>query len=96
MIFFDGGIKIENKNKPKSPIIGADGNVYNLMGICSRSLKKAGYSERAKEMSERIMKAKNYDEALAIMIEYIEPVDQHGKSFEETNAFDEDIDNINF
>lgn len=61
------------------------------MGICSRSLKRAGYSEQAKEMSERIMRAKNYYEALSIMIEYIEPVDQYGKSFEETNAFDEDI-----
>ena len=89
-------LKIENKNKPKAPIIDADGNVYNLMGICYRSLKKAGYSEQAKEMSERIMKAKNYDEALSIMIEYIEPVDQYGKSFEETNVFDEDIDDINF
>lgn len=37
------------------------------------------------------MKAKNYDEALSIMLEYIDPVDQYGKSFEETNVYDEDI-----
>lgn len=84
-------LKVEIKNKPKAPIIDADGNVYNLMGICSHSLKKAGYSEQAKEMIERIRKAKNYDEALAIMIEYIEPVDQYGKSFEESDDIDEDI-----
>lgn len=84
-------LNIENKDKPKAPIIGADGNVYNLIGISSRALKKAGYQEQSKKMIERVMKAKNYDEALSIMLEYIEPVDQYGKSFEETNVYDEDI-----
>lgn len=77
--------------KPKAPIIGADGNVFNLIAICSRELKKAGYSKQATEMTNRVMKAKSYDDALAIMFEYIEPVDAKGKSFEETDFFDEDI-----
>jgi hypothetical protein len=77
--------------KPKAPIIGADGNVFNLIAICSRELKKAGYSKQATEMTNRVIKAKSYDDALAIMFDYIEPVDSKGKSFEETDFFDEDI-----
>ena len=77
--------------KPKAPIIGADGNVFNLIAICSRELKRAGYSKQATEMTNRVIKAKSYDDALAIMFDYIEPVDSKGKSFEETDFFDEDI-----
>ena len=65
-------------DKPKAAIIGADVNVFNLIGICSKSLKKAGYEKEAHEMSERIFKSKSYDEALAIMCEYIEPVEVGG------------------
>ncbi len=68
---------LEKKDKPVAPIIGADGNVFNLIGICSRALKDAGYSDKAKEMTNRITNSHSYDEALAIMQEYIEPVDQN-------------------
>ncbi len=83
---------IEINHKPNAPIIGADGNVYNLIGICSRALKKEGYSKQAKEMTERVLNSKSYDDALIIMMQYINPVDQYGKSFEETNLFDDDMD----
>lgn len=62
--------KAENIKKPIAKVIGEDGNVFNLIGICSRSLRKAGQGDRAKEMSEKIFKAGSYDEALAIMAEY--------------------------
>ena len=39
---------IEENKKPKAKIIGADGNVFNLMGICSRALKDNGYEEESK------------------------------------------------
>lgn len=68
---------IEENKKPKAKIIGADGNVFNLMGICSRALKENGYEEESKEMINRITSSKSYDEALSIMCEYIDPVDQY-------------------
>lgn len=86
-----GGIYIKKEEKPKAPIIGADGNVYNLMGICSKVLRRAGYGKQAKEMVSRIKTSKNYDEALAIMLDYVIPVDQYGKPFEETETFEEDM-----
>lgn len=60
--------------KPKAKLIGADGNVFNLMGICSRALRRAGYPEKDQEMVDRITKGEDVDyyKALAIMQEYVE------------------------
>lgn len=58
--------------KPVVQLIGQDGNVFNLVGICSRALKKAGRFEEAKAMQERVFKAGSYSEALSIMGEYVE------------------------
>lgn len=58
--------------KPKARLIGADGNVFNLMGIASKALKAAGLKEQATEMCSKIMSSGSYDEALAIMMEYVE------------------------
>lgn len=64
---------MENKTeKPKAKVIGEDGNVFNLLGICSKALKKAGQSEQAKEMSKRVMASGSYLEALQAMEEYCE------------------------
>jgi len=57
--------------KPKVKLVGENGNVFNLMGICSRALKDKKMYAEAKEMTEKITKtAKSYEEALAIMMEY--------------------------
>ena len=79
---------MEEKDKPKAPIIGADGNVFNLMGICSRELKHAGFRKEADEMINRITtSAKSYDEALAIMMDYVDPVDVNYDLNEEFDDF---------
>ncbi len=58
--------------KPKCKMIGADGNVFNLIGIASKALKKSGMSEEAKEMQTRVMSCGSYNDALCIMMEYVE------------------------
>ena len=58
--------------KPVVQLTGEDGNVFNLVGICSRALKKAGRLEEAKAMQERVFQAGSYGEALAILSEYVE------------------------
>lgn len=63
--------------RPKAKMIGEDGNIFNLMGIASRALKQAGYSIQAREMVNRITtSAESYDEALAIISQYVEPTGQ--------------------
>ena len=57
--------------KPDCPLIGEDGNIFNLMGIASRTLRDHGMDEQAKEMTARIRKSGSYDEALNIIGEYV-------------------------
>lgn len=60
------------KEKPKCQLIGQDGNIFNLMGIASRALNRAGMRDESKEMCDRITSSKSYDEALGIIMEYVE------------------------
>ena len=59
--------------KPKCKLVGEDGNIYNLMGIASRALKKNGLEEEAKEMFNKITtESKSYNEALCIIMDYVD------------------------
>ena len=61
------------KEKPMCPIIGANGNVFNILGIASRTLKDNGMTEEAAEMYNRVTSSGSYEEALGIITEYITP-----------------------
>lgn len=61
-------------NKPKCPLIGADRNIFNLMGLASRTLRRNHLKDQADEMIQRIRKSSSYDEALVIITEYVDPV----------------------
>lgn len=58
--------------KPKAKLIGENGNIFNLMGIVSRTLKDAGEPEKAREMVEKVTQSGSYDEALRVLMEYVE------------------------
>jgi len=76
-----------NKNKkPKCKLIGEDGNIFNLMGIASRTLKKNGLKKECEEMIERIEKSHRYSEALMIIEDYVEIVGYDPET--EDNDFD--------
>ena len=61
----------EQTDKPDCPLIGADSNIFNLMGVASRTLKQHGMQEQSKEMLERVQQSGNYAEALNIIGEYV-------------------------
>lgn len=62
----------EESLKPDCPLIGQDGNIFNLMGIASRTLRQNGMPEQATEMCSRITEtAGSYSEALGIIGEYV-------------------------
>ncbi len=69
--------------KPKCALIGQDGNIFNLVGIASRTLKRNGMQEESKEMSNRVFNSNSYDEALCIIGEYVEITDEAGLEDEE-------------
>jgi len=59
-----------NTKKPIVKLIGQDSNIFNLMGIASKALKKANLSKQAEEMTNKIMNSSSYYEALNIIREY--------------------------
>lgn len=62
----------EKSLKPDCPLIGQDGNIFNLMGIASRTLRQSGMPEQASEMCSRITETSgSYSEALGIIGEYV-------------------------
>ena len=65
---------MDEKKKPKCKLIGEDGNIFNLIGIASRTLKRNGLKEECEEMIERIEKSHRYSEALMIIEDYVEIV----------------------
>lgn len=78
---------LDESLRPNAKMIGENGNVFNLMGICSRELKKAGYPEKAEEMLKRVTSCGSYDEALSIMSEYVNPVGDEQEHHMEFNGY---------
>lgn len=66
-------LEIPKNKRPKCPIIGADGNIFNVMGAASKTLKSSGMSEKSREMCSRVTSSGSYEEALGIIMEYVEP-----------------------
>ena len=57
--------------KPDCALIGRDGNIFNLMGIASQTLREQGLEDQAKEMFQRITQCQSYDSALNIIGDYV-------------------------
>lgn len=72
------------KKKPDCKLIGKDGNIFNLMGIASRTLRQNGMAEQAVEMRDRICASGSYGEALCIIGDYV--------NITGDDASDEDMD----
>lgn len=86
-----GGFISENeieRGKPDCPLIGEDGNIFNLIGIAARTLRNNDMKAEAKEMSSRVMSAGSYEDALQIIGEYVnitssDDIDIESESYDE-------------
>ena len=86
-----GGFISENeieRGKPDCPLIGEDGNIFNLIGIAARTLRNNNMKAEAKEMSSRVMSAGSYEDALQIIGEYVnitssDDIDIESESYDE-------------
>lgn len=63
--------KKQNRQKPNCPLIGQDGNIFNLMGIASRTLRENGMAEEAKQMQQEITQCESYGAALNVIGRYV-------------------------
>lgn len=67
---------VTEQKKPDCALIGENGNIFNLAGIASNTLREHGLKEQAEEMKERILSSHSYDEALCIIGEYVNITDR--------------------
>jgi len=61
---------MSDKIKPKVKLSNQDGNVFNLLGLCTSALKKAGQKDEAKELTTKVFSSGSYEDAISIMGEY--------------------------
>ena len=75
----------QSNGKPDCPLIGQDSNIFNLVGIASRTLREHGLADQAQEMRSRITQCQSYDSALAIIGDYVNITssDDQGEDFDE-------------
>lgn len=72
----------QEQEKPNCALIGQDGNIFNLVGIASRTLRRCGMAEQAKEMTDRVFASGSYNEALCIIGEYVNITDsEHAQEY---------------
>lgn len=68
----DKYLKKEEKKKPVAKLSGMDGNVFGLIGVCQRALNAAGQKDEATKMAQECFKCGSYDEALQVMMRYVD------------------------
>ena len=81
-----------NSKKPNCPLIGQNGNIFNLMGIASRTLREHGMAEQATEMCERIRQCGNYYAALGVIGEYVNITSVDGEDDGEDEDFNHETE----
>ena len=59
-------------DKPICKLTGTDGNVFVLASKVSKILKNAGLIDQAKEFSNKLYECDSYDEALQLMMKYVD------------------------
>lgn len=64
----------QGRQRPSCPLAGENGNIFHLICLASRVLRKKGMMAELKEMQDRIMggDCRSYEEALGIIGEYVE------------------------
>jgi hypothetical protein len=58
--------------KPKCQLTGIDGNVFNIIGAVSKTLKRAGLRDKAEEFSSKAVQQESYDAVLRLCFEYVD------------------------
>lgn len=53
-------------------LVGEDGNVFNIVGLTTRALKRAGHPEAAKAFSDQAFECSSYDEVLQLVMRTVE------------------------
>ena len=52
-------------------LIGADGNVFAIIGTVSQALKRAGFTQEASDFAKKAMSCDSYDAVLQLVMETV-------------------------
>ena len=66
------GIREPAPDKPICQLVGADGNVFNVIGLVRQTLIDHGQPERASEFVQKAFRAGSYDAVLALCFDYVD------------------------
>ena len=66
-----GFVETEEKFKPDCALIGANGNIFNLLGIAKKTLIDNGMVAESKEMCSKLYQCGSYSEALNVLDDYV-------------------------
>jgi len=58
--------------KPECRLIDTDGNIFAIIGKVSKTLKRAGQPEKAKDFSNKAFQCDSYDEVLQLCFKYVD------------------------
>jgi hypothetical protein len=58
--------------KVKVKLLGQDGNIFNLVGICTKALRRAGQADIAEKLKDEVFASGSYDKALVTIMKYVE------------------------
>ena len=81
-----GFVESTEKFKPDCALIGANGNIFNLLGIAKKTLIDNGMVAESKEMCSKVYQCGSYSEALNVLDDYV-----HITSVDEDTG--EDVEN---
>lgn len=61
-----------NVEKPTVELLGKDGNAFAIIAECSKSARRAGWSQDELEELHRQLTSGDYDHLLAVVMKYFE------------------------
>lgn len=70
-------------SKAKVVLSSVDGNIFCILGGAANALRRNGQHELIKEMNDRVTSSHSYEEALSIIMEYVDFVDNDDDPVEE-------------
>lgn len=61
----------ETDTKITVKLVGENGNIFNLLGIVGKEMKRAKQGDKLKELQTKVFASGSYDEALSIIQQYV-------------------------
>jgi hypothetical protein len=65
-------MKSEMDGKPCVTLVGQDGNAFNILGLCQRAARKAGWTKEQIDAVMQEMRSSDYDHLLQTAMKHFE------------------------